>query len=135
MLLWMVRLLLLLLLLLVLVLLMKLMLLLLHLLELHLLLPQIVLMVEAHEKLLCLDELGVVRRCIVLLHLLEFLQASLVSIVISPSENNKAATATYLIYISDLLLGQIGGQCWQTSARVLHRARRLNRSHHGVAMV
>lgn len=108
--------------------------LLLHLLEFHLLLPQIVLMVETHEKLLCLDELGVVRRCVVLLHLLKFLEASLASIVISPSETNKAATATYLIYIPDLLLGQIGGQCWQSSARVLHRARRLNRSHHGVAM-
>lgn len=71
MLLWMVRLLLLLLLLVEVTLL-------LHLLELHLLLPKIVLVVEAHQELLRLDELGVIWRGVVLFHLLKFLEALLI---------------------------------------------------------
>lgn len=48
--------------------------LLLHLLEFHLLLAQVILVLETHEKLLGLDELGIVRGRVVLLHLLKFLE-------------------------------------------------------------
>lgn len=98
--------------------------LLLHLQELSLF-SEVCLLLEVVKELLCLEKFGVIGRRVVLLHFPEFLcMVSKAKLSRKPYEERQRQA--YCNHISDLLLGDIGGQA---GARKLDRGRRLNGSH------